>query len=135
MATPANDLSTLRDEIVAALTDAGVKAVDYTSNLLSPPIAAVVPAPNYLSWGEAEVTFATPLRVRHDVLLLSHVTGSKEQEADLIDGLICKAVAALKGHGVKRVTRPGSLTIDGTKYLGAVLSLEQDTPNPTTTEG
>lgn len=135
MATAANDLSTLRDAIVAALVAGDVKAVDYTSNLLNPPVAAVVPSPNYLTWGESEVAFAYPVRVRHDVLLLSNITGSREQEADLIDGLICKAVAALREHGVKRVSRPGTLTIDGTKYLGAVLSLEQDTPNPTTTEG
>lgn len=135
MATPANDLSTLRDDLVAALTAAGVKSADYASNLLSPPVAVVVPSPQYLSWGESDVPFATPVTVRHDVLLLSNVTGSKEQEADLVDGLICQAVSALKGHGIKRVSRPGSLTIDGTKYLGAVLSLEHDMPNPTTPEG
>lgn len=133
-----SDLGDLRDSIVQALTDAGIKAVDYQSNLLAPPVAAVIPAPLYVAYGEGgDAAFAYPTRVRHDVLLLSHVTGSREQEADLVDGLICKAVAALSGHGITRVSRPGELKVDGTKYLGAVLSLAQDVPKlnpPTTTE-
>lgn len=137
MAVPtSSDLGTLRDEVVAALVAGGVTAVDYTSNLLTPPVAAVVPAQPYVAWGEGGAApFAKPARVRHDVLLLSHVTGSREQEADLMDRLICQAVAALSDHGVKRVSRPGNLTVDGTKYMGAVLSLEQDVPDPTTPEG
>lgn len=134
MPGPDSDLGDLRDGIVAALTAADIAAVDYTSNMLSPPIAAVVPAQPYLTWGQSEppAAFAFPTRVSHDVLLLSHVTGSREQEADLVDALICKAVAALSEHGIKRVSRPGNLTLDGTKFMGAVLSLEQDVPEPKT---
>lgn len=124
-------LTELREGIAADLVAAGVRAVEYTSSALTPPVAAVVPAQPYLSWGDEGLTFGRDVRVRVDVLLISHETGSGKTDASLVDRLIESAVSALSERGPVRVSRPGIFTYNGTRYMGAVLSLEHDTAEPT----
>lgn len=133
-------LAELRDELVAVLDGAGIKAVEYTSGALRPPVAAVVPGQPYLSWGEQTTdasAFLTPVRVRHDVLVLIAPAGGGKQDADAIDNQLDATVAAIRASGIRitRVTQPGVLSLkqrDGSRaeYLGAVIQTQQDTKEP-----
>lgn len=127
-------LTELRTAVAGDLEAAGFKAVEYTSEALTPPVAAVVPSEPYLQWGVSEVTFATPVTVRLDVLLLIAELGSGKQEAALIDRQVEKAVQAIRGNRERRITRitqPGVLHIEKAgDFTGVVIQLEQDTTEP-----
>ena len=130
-----NDLTDYRNQVRDVLTAAGIKALEYTSSAMTPPLAAVVPSQPYLTWGDGDnqAAFAYPMRVRLDVLLIGHQQGDAKADAAGLDLLIVQAVAALSAAGIepRRVTRPGELTVGGVKYLGAVVSVQQDTAEPT----
>ena len=126
-------LSEIRTQIAADLKAVGIESVEYTSEALRPPVAAVVPSQPYLEWGVSQVTFAAPVTVRLDVLLLIAELGSGKQEAAVIDQRIETAVAALraKGRRIRRVTQPGVLHIEKAgDFTGAVIQIEQDTTEP-----
>lgn len=127
-------LTELRTAITDDLAAEGIKAVEYTSEALTPPVAAVVPSEPYLQWGLSEVPFATPVTVRLDVLLLIAELGSGKQEAALIDEQVEKAVQAIRrtrGRRITRVTQPGVLRIEKAgDFTGVVIQLEQDTTEP-----
>ena len=69
------------------------------------------------------------LRVGFDVLLLSSVKEPKPT-ADGMDDLLSTALVGLRPYDVKRVSRPAEITISGSKYLGAVITIEHDTKEP-----
>lgn len=127
-------LTELRQGVATSLEAAGVKSVEYTTETLRPPVAAVVPGEPYLSWGTSDTPFATPMTIHLDVLLLIAQVGSGKKEAARIDQMVEKAVAALSGHRISRVTQPGVLRLDqrGQKveFVGAVIQIQQDTPEP-----
>ena len=131
-------LAELRDSIVTDLTAAGIKSVDYTSDALLPPIAAVVPGQPYLTPNGSETTFAEPYTANFDVLLLVAELGSSKKEADLIDEQIEKAVVAIRtdrNRRITRITRPGVLHIERAgDFTGVVIQLEQNTTEPKPTE-
>ena len=123
-------LSADRDAITQALSTGGVRALPYTSEDIRPPCAAVVPSEPYLrqETGDAAAAFGV-LRVGFDVLLLAPRLEAK-RTADGMDDLISLALAALEPFDVKRVSRPAEIQVSGSKYLGAVITIEHDTKEP-----
>lgn len=119
-----------RDEITKALDDGGIKALPYTSEDITPPCAAVVPSQPYLrrESGTAGAVFGT-MRVGFDVLLLSPLLEAKKT-ADVMDDLISDAFAALGEFDIREVSQPAEIQLSGSKYLGAVITIEHDTKEP-----
>lgn len=109
----------------------GFRAFEYVGESLVPPCAAVVPAEPYIRppsqvdgipWGQ--------VRLGIDVLLLSARLDEKTA-AQLIDQVIEYAYRVLnEGFDVRGVSRPGVVTISGSKYIGSVLTIEQTTKEP-----
>lgn len=131
-------LTEKRTEVKTAL-EAGVgkptgfKAFEYIGETLTPPCAAIVPAEPYLQPPAA--TEKVPFRkvqVGIDVLLIS-AREDAAKAAKLTDELIEFAYRVLHVDGeysVRRVSRPGVITVSGAKYIGSVLSIEQLTEEP-----
>lgn len=133
-------LGELRQDVADDLEAAGITARPYTSDVLTPPCAFVVPGSPYLdSTSDRADVFLGEVLVRLDVLLLVG-EADPAPSATTVDELIETAHAALDvRHHVTRVTRPGVTPVnpadpDAARHLGAVLSIERPAPRPTIPE-
>ena len=111
---------------------AGFRAFEYVGETLEPPCAAIVPANPYIQppQGLGDKTPFRKVQLGIDVLLLSALADAKKA-AELTDQLIEYAYAVLRPlYDVKRVSRPGVVTVSAAKFIGAVLSIEQLTEEP-----
>lgn len=131
-------LTEARQAVADDLEAGGIVARPYTSEVLSPPCAFVVPGQPYLDdkSGRVDVSFTGTL-LRLDVLLLVGEADPAPQ-ASTVDELVERAFGLLdQRQDVVRVTRPGVIQPDPTRedrYVGAVLSLETITDRPTVPE-
>lgn len=111
---------------------AGFKAYEYVGELLAPPCAAVVPAEPYVSKPDGAGT-TIPFRrllLGIDVLLIS-ARDDAAKAAELTDELIEYAYRVLRpSFDVRRISRPGIVTISGAKFIGSVVTIEQLTEEP-----
>lgn len=109
----------------------GFRAFEYVGESLSPPCAAIVPAEPYVrppSRDEA-IPFGQ-VKVGIDVLLLS-ASADAATAAAATDELIEFAWRALdRNHDIRSVSRPGVVTVSGSKFIGSVLSIERTTEEP-----
>lgn len=115
----------VRPLITADLKAAGIKTAEYVGETITPPAACVIPSQPYLEWrsGTEGIPFGHFV-TRVDVLLVSHRESSKKA-AELIEDMIGKAVRALDGWNVRRVSQPGIIQLQGAKFIGAVLTIEE----------
>lgn len=122
----------VRADLTTALEDAGIRALPYTAETPRPPCASVVPSDPYMrratAHDEPPAVFQH-VRVGFDVLLLETLREAKPT-ADAIGSLIEQAWAALKPFRPVRVSQPGEVELSGTRYMGAVITIEQDTKEP-----
>lgn len=126
-----HDLETVPDDWDGPPKPAGFRAFEYVGETITPPCAAVIPAEPYLQYpdGNAKIPFRH-VRLRIDVLLLSTRETSKTAAA-LTDQLIEWASARLSpNYDITAVSRPGVVTISGSKFVGSVLSIEELTEAP-----
>ena len=111
----------------------GFRAFEYIGESLTPPCAAVVPAEPYLRPpSEVERIPFRHVRVDIDVLLLAARADAKTAAASM-DTLIEFAYAALKPsktRTIRSVSRPGVITVSGSKFIGSVLKIEELTEEP-----
>lgn len=123
-------LTELRTDIATKLTSAGVKAIEYVGDAITPPCAAVVPAQPYLEWqsGRDGVPYGHVVAVI-DVLLLAGRETSKTVAA-AIDQMAESAIEALDDYDIRRLSQPGVVTLKGAKFIGAVLTIEELTKEP-----
>lgn len=122
-------LTDLRVEIAEALDAAGIKAVEYIGETITPPCAVVVPGQPYLVWPTRSngVPFGS-VQVNVDVLLLVTESTAAKSAASRIDDLVVNAVETLddrEQYDVVSATRPGVVTLRGAKYVGASLSMQK----------
>ena len=125
-------LTEIRGDVAAKLNEAGVRAVEYVGETITPPCAAVVPAQPYMRWptpGSRDIPFGH-VNVGIDVLLVSHRESNKKA-AVLVDRMIEDAVGALSPHyDLTRVSQPGRVELSGAKFIGAVITIEHTTEEP-----
>lgn len=121
-------LTELRTEISADLVAAGLRSVEYVAEVITPPVAVVVPGVPYLRWGGPGVPFGH-VTVRFDVLALT-VQGASKKSAELIDSMIEDVMAALDEWDVVDVTQPGLVELNGSKFMGSVIAIEQTIKEP-----
>ena len=119
-----SQLSTLREGVAAALTEAGLNGMDYVGERTVPPLAAVVPDAPYVQAPEGATPFGH-YDVRIQVLLVGG-KGTNQANADDLDDRIERALVALSDeYDVTEVSQPAEVQINGSAYVGAVLSIEQ----------
>lgn len=125
-------LTALRVRVSDALKAGDVPAFEYVGEAINPPCAAVVPAEPYMRWqnGDRTVPFGH-VAVGVDVLLLA-ATQTAKGAAAAVDALIEEALAALDAADITptSVSRPGVVTLSGSKFIGSVLSIEEITEEP-----
>lgn len=121
-------LTQLRLDVSEALVAGGLKSAEYVAETITPPIAVVVPGAPYIVTSGEGVPFGH-VRVRHDVLLVSH-RGANKKAAALIDSMIETALAALNDYDVTDVAQPGLVELSGSKFMGSVVSIEQIVKEP-----
>jgi len=123
-------LTSLRTDVAADLVAAGVKAVEYVGETITPPCAVVVPGQPYIVEPSRtnDVPFGHVL-VRVDVLLLVAREAAKSA-AERIDQLVETAYAALGEHDITQVSRPGLVTLNGAKFVGSTITIEEVTEAP-----
>lgn len=117
-------LTAARTEIKDALNAASIKAIDYVAETITPPVAIVVPGAPYLSRPEGQVPFGVH-QVSIQVLLLAG-TGTNKTTAEALDRMIERAVVALDDWDLTEVSQPGQVALNGSNYLGTVISIETD---------
>lgn len=123
-------LTALRTDVTADLAAAGIRAVEYIGETITPPCAVVVPGQPYIvqpSRGSG-IPFGH-VQVNVDVLLLVAREAAKTA-AERIDQLVEDAFGALDEHDVVQVTRPAEVTLRGAKFIGASLSIQLVTEEP-----
>lgn len=120
------DLTADRAAIAAELTAGGVRAFEYVDTVVEPPCAVVVPGQPFLDVpgpSRTDVGFGCMLETI-DVLVLAQRDVNRES-AQQMDDLIVDALTALTDRDVVRVSRPDVVTLNGVKYLGSVLTIEE----------
>lgn len=126
------DLGAIRTDVADRLIAVGIKAIDYTSEVITPPSAAVVPGQPYLTWGDDGSTFSEPVLVHIDVLLIVSREVNKKAAKD-VDELVTKALGALlaePSYDVTEVSQPGVVNLSGSKFMGSVITIQQSTEEP-----
>lgn len=115
----------VRPAITADLQAADIKTTEYVGETITPPTVCVIPSQPYLEWrsGNEQVPFGHFV-TRVDVLLVSHRETSKKA-AELIEQMISDAIEALSAWNVRRVSQPGVVRLQGAKFIGAVLTIEE----------
>ena len=129
------DLTALRVGITTALKNGGMRSFEYLGETLNPPCTAVVPADPYVRWpnGDGRLAFGQVL-VGVDVLLLAGTEAAKSTAA-LLDNMITQAISILRpdtgrSFDVTAVSRPRVVTYSASKFVGAVLTIEEVTEEP-----
>lgn len=117
------NLEAIRADVVALLTAADIKAVDYIGETMTPPVAAVIPGDPYLDtegavFGHANVNL---------LVLLIGGKGTNKAAASQIDSLIAKAIDALDDWDITEVAQPGQVNLNGSNYLGSVITISTET--------
>lgn len=118
-------LAEFRTGVAQALEAGGVTASEYIGETVRAPGACVVPADPYIEPGGpgTDLPFGM-VSVALDVLVVSGLMTAKKQAAAM-DALLDKALAALDEFDVRSVSRPGVITLKGSKYLASVIRVEE----------
>lgn len=120
-----NPLTQLRTDVVDALTEAGIKAEEYTAEVVTVPAAFVIPAEPYLS-GPGD---GTPFGHRdvHLQVLIVGGKGTNRAAAQYVDDALVTVLGVLDDGDwdVTEVSAPGQIQLNGNAYLGVVLSIDQ----------
>jgi len=121
-----NTLTDLREQVKDTLTAEGIKAVDYVQENIIPPVCVVVPANPYITLPEGN-SFATNYSVGLHVLIIGG-RGTNKTAATQIDSMIVNVIDALDDDwDITEVSAPQEMTLKGTSYMGAVVTLETNT--------
>lgn len=120
-----NPLTSLREEIVDVLTEAGIKASEYVQENIVPPVAVVIPATPYITLPEGKNPFGE-YNVNMQILLIAG-KGTNKTAANKIDSMIVDVLDALEDWDITEVTAPQEVRLKGTPFMGAVVTLEQNT--------
>lgn len=117
-------LTDVRTAIVAVLTSAGFKSVEYVGETIVPPVAVVVPGNPYID-PEAENVEFGHVAVNTNVLIIGS-RGTNKTQASEIDGLVWDAYIALAdaGYDLGEVASPGQVQLNGSVFIGAVISVQ-----------
>ena len=119
-------LTTLRTDIAAALEAAGIHAIEHVAEVMQPPVAVVVPDDPYITTSGENLPYGHVV-VRMSVLLISDKATNKAA-ASKIDSMIEQAYMALNDDwDITEVTTPGQVTVNGSTFLGSVISITQET--------
>lgn len=117
-----NTLSELRKDIATVLDEAGIRAIDFNSTKIVPPVAVVIPDEQYLTVRTGD-RFGS-YNVAIQVLLLGPKAVEKVA-AEEMDKLILKAVASLdEEFDVVNVSAPGEASLNGVNYFGSIINIE-----------
>ncbi|WP_148222535.1 hypothetical protein [Rhodococcus opacus] len=123
--TVVNPLSELRQDIATALSEAGIRTVDYAETKLSPPLAVVVPDDNYIVLQTGNNFKFGEYNVAVQVMLLGPPKSSNRVAADSMDELILTAIRALdEDFDIVNVSAPGEAAFSGNTYFGAIIQIE-----------
>lgn len=101
-----------------ALEAAGINAVEYVPERVSPPIAIIKAGAPYVEQGQ---TF-TEFQVRLDVRIVAG-TATNEVATSALDQLISDAIIALGDWTIELVSEPEMLLVNNAQYLSARLSI------------
>ena len=119
-----NPLSELRHDIANALSEAGIRAVDFAESKLSPPLAVVVPDDNYIVLQAGTSQFGE-YSVSVQVMILGPAKSSNKAAADMMDEMILTAIRALdEDFDIVNVSAPGEASLNGNTYYGSIIQIE-----------
>lgn len=121
-----NTLTSMREDVKADLEAVGLKAVEYVQENIVPPVCVVVPANPYITTPEGNA-FGSQYSVGMHVLVIG-AKGTNKTAATKIDSMVVEVVNALDDDwDITEVTAPQEMTLKGTPYIGAVVTLETNT--------
>lgn len=120
-------LTKARKDVADALNEAGLKAVEYVQENIVPPVCVVLPNPSYVSAPVGQNPFKKPYSIRMDVLVIGG-KGTNKSAAERIDSMLASAIEALEDDwDITEVEAPQEVSIKGITYLGALVTLEENT--------
>lgn len=113
-------LTALRTEVADALNAASIKAIEYVGEQITPPAVVVLPAAPYMvpsqHFGHFDVNIS---------LLVVAGKGTSKASANALDSMIEQVIEALDDWDLTEVSQPGQVNLNGSNFLGAVISIEQ----------
>lgn len=117
-----NTLSEIRADVANTLNEAGIRAVDFNSTKVVPPVAVVIPDEQYLTVRTGDRFGAYNVAIQ--VLILGP-KATEKVAAVTMDELILKAVAALdEEFDVINVSAPGEARLNEANYFGSIINIE-----------
>ena len=120
-----NTLTSMREDVKAALEAEDLKAVEYVQENIVPPVCVVVPANPYVTTPDGN-TFGNQYSVGMHVLVIG-AKGTNKTAATKIDSMLTDVINALDDWDITEVTAPQEMTLKGVSYIGAVVTLETNT--------
>lgn len=117
-----NPLSEVRATVKTLLSEAGIRAVDYDTEKVVPPLALIVPDDNYVSLRDGGRFGHHNVAIQ--VLLLGPNATAKVA-AEKMDEMIVTALNALpEEYDIIAVTAPGEARLNDAVYYGSVINIE-----------
>ena len=113
-------LESVRAGVADALKGAGLHALDYVAEKISPPAVLVVPGDPYLTREGAPFGHAL---VNLNVLVIGP-KGTAQAQADALDDLVVRAWRVLdEEYDVAEISAPGQVNLNGSSFLGAAITI------------
>ena len=114
-----------RAALATVLENGGLRAMEYVPERITPPMAVVQPAGDWVASGD---TFAA-FRVGFDVTLIVQ-TASNQVVASELDHLVDETLAAITaatGFYASAVSSPTLLSVQNAEYLSTTITVYQNT--------
>lgn len=118
-------IHTGREALLAVLTTAGIRASESVPERISPPLAVLQPAGDWVSPGQVFGEYRLGFDVTVIVQTAANAVVSKGID-DAVDAVIT-AVSGAQGFYVGAVSAPTLLSVQNAEFLSATLTVYQNT--------
>jgi len=114
-----------RDALLAVLTSAGIRATEVVPERITPPLAVLQPAGDWITTGAVFGEYRLGFEVTVIVKTAANAVVSSAMD-DAVDAVLT-AVAAAQGFYVGSVSAPTLLSVQNAEFLSATLTVYQNT--------
>lgn len=114
-----------RAALAVVLEDGGLRSTEFVPERITPPLAVIEPAADWVQSGETFGTF----RVGFDVTLIVQ-TASNQVVSSHLDELVDEALSAIAGATgfyASAVSAPSLLSVQNAEYLSTTITVYQNT--------
>jgi len=114
-----------RDALLAVLTTAGIRTSEYVPERVTPPLAVLQPAGDWVTAGQVFGEY----RLGFDVTVIVQTAANSVVSSAMDDAIdaVLTAVSGATGFYVGSVSAPSLLSVQNAEFLSATLTVYQNT--------